>query len=98
VNWVRQLVSLFDDQQVPVHTAAWQAFDISIKTVPKDELESLIVPLHRTIESTGAPGRHVPGFSLQTGVAPTSPIIIAGLTTGSNEAASAKIRPVLLET
>ncbi|KAJ8595557.1 ARM repeat-containing protein [Rhizopogon salebrosus TDB-379] len=85
VDWVRQLVSLFDDQQVPVHTAAWQAFDTFVKSVPKDELESLVVPLRRTIESTGAPGRYVPGFSLPKGVAPTVPIIIAGLTTGSNE-------------
>lgn len=85
VDWVRQLVSLFDDQQVPVHTAAWQAFDVFVKSVPKDELEPLVVPLRRTIESTGAPGRYVPGFSFQKGVAPTVPIIIAGLTTGSNE-------------
>jgi hypothetical protein len=85
VDWVRQLISLFDDQEVPVHTAAWQAFDVFVKSVPKDELESLVVPLRRTIESTGAPGRYVPGFSLQKGVAPAVPIIIAGLTNGSNE-------------
>ncbi|OJA10082.1 hypothetical protein AZE42_06300 [Rhizopogon vesiculosus] len=85
VDWVRQLVSLFDDQVVPIHTAAWQAFDTFVKSVPKDELEPLVVPLRRTIESTGAPGRYVPGFSLPKGVAPTVPIIIAGLTTGSNE-------------
>ncbi|KAG2360727.1 ARM repeat-containing protein [Suillus spraguei] len=85
VDWIRQLVSLFDDQEVPVHTAAWQAFDVFVKSVPKDELESLVVPLRRTIEGTGAPGRYVPGFSLQKGVAPAVPIIIAGLTNGSNE-------------
>ncbi|KAG1886551.1 hypothetical protein F4604DRAFT_1917352 [Suillus subluteus] len=67
IDWVRQLVSLFDDQEAPVHTAAWQAFDVFVKA------------------STGAPGRYVPGFSLQKGVAPTVPIIIAGLTNGSNE-------------
>jgi hypothetical protein len=33
----------------------------------------------------GAPGRTVPGFGLLTGVVPTVPIIIAGLTAGSNE-------------
>ncbi|KAG2115671.1 armadillo-type protein [Suillus cothurnatus] len=53
VDWVRQLVSLFDDQEVPVHTAAWQAFDVFV--------------------------------NLQKGVAPAVPIIIAGLTNGSNE-------------
>ncbi|KAL4249154.1 TOG domain-containing protein [Abortiporus biennis] len=85
VDWIRQLVSLLDDPQVPVHTAAWQALDVFVKSVPKDELEPLVVPLRRTVESTGAPGIHVPGFSLPKGVSPTVPIIIAGLTTGSNE-------------
>jgi hypothetical protein len=85
IDWIRQLVSLFDDNQVAVHTAALQALDAFVKSVPKDELEPLVVPLRRTIESTGAPGRFVPGFSLPKGIAPTVPIIIAGLTTGSNE-------------
>ncbi|KAH9915889.1 armadillo-type protein [Fomitopsis serialis] len=85
VDWIRQLVSLLDDNVVAVHTAALRSFDIFVKSVPKDELEPLVVPLRRTIEGTGAPGRHVPGFSLPKGVAPTVPIIIAGLTTGSNE-------------
>ncbi|KAH9485783.1 eIF-2-alpha kinase activator gcn1 [Psilocybe cubensis] len=85
VDWIRQLVSLLDDSQVDVYTAAWNAFDSFVKSMPKDELEPLVVPLRRTIESTGAPGRTVPGFDLPKGVAPTVPIIIAGLTTGSNE-------------
>ena len=44
-----------------------------------------MVPLRRSIESAGAPGRTVPGFNLPKGVSPLVPIIIAGLTTGSNE-------------
>lgn len=44
IDWVRLLVSLFDDQQVPVHTAAWQALDVLFKSVPKVELESLVGP------------------------------------------------------
>lgn len=68
-----------------VHTAAWRAIDMFVKSIPKDELEPLVVPLRRTIESTGSPGHHVPGFSLPKGVSPMVPIIIAGLTTGSNE-------------
>ncbi|KAF7308577.1 TOG domain-containing protein [Mycena chlorophos] len=85
VDWIRQLVSLLEDAQVEVHTAAWKSLDVFVKSVPKDELEPLVVPLRRSIESTGGPGHHVPGFSLPKGVAPTVPIIIAGLTTGSNE-------------
>ncbi|KAG6896538.1 hypothetical protein C0992_007574 [Termitomyces sp. T32_za158] len=85
VDWVRQLISSLEDSQLEVHTAALEAFDIFVKSVPKDELEPLVVPLRRSIESTGGPGQTVPGFSLPKGVAPTVPIIIAGLTTGSNE-------------
>ncbi|KAF8161530.1 armadillo-type protein [Crassisporium funariophilum] len=85
IDWIRQLVTLLEDPEVSVHTAAWNAFDSFVKSIPKDELEPLVVPLRRTIESTGAPGRTVPGFNLPKGVAPTVPIIIAGLTTGSNE-------------
>jgi hypothetical protein len=68
-----------------VHTAAWGALDVFVKSIPKDELEPLVVPLRRSIESTGSPGNYVPGFSLPKGFSPAVPIIIAGLTTGSNE-------------
>ncbi|KZT22524.1 ARM repeat-containing protein [Neolentinus lepideus HHB14362 ss-1] len=85
IDWIRQLVSSMDDREENVHTAAWQALDVFVKKVPKDELEPLVVPLRRTIEGTGSPGHHVPGFSLSKGVSPMVPIIIAGLTTGSNE-------------
>ncbi|KAJ7720581.1 armadillo-type protein [Mycena maculata] len=85
VDWIRQLISLMEDSQVPVHTAAWAALDVFVKSIPKDELEPLVVPLRRSIESTGGPGHYVPGFGLPKGVAPAVPIIIAGLTTGSND-------------
>jgi hypothetical protein len=85
VDWVRQLVSLMEDPVASVYTAAVASLDAFVKSLPKDELESLVVPLRRSIESTGAPGSTVAGFSLPKGVAPTVPIIIAGLTTGSNE-------------
>ena len=85
VDWVRQLISLFDDLEVNVHTAAWKVFDTFVKSVPKDELELLVLPLRGTIESTGAPGWMVLESSLPKGVTPTVPIIIADLTTGSNQ-------------
>jgi len=85
IDWIRQLVSLMEDRAASVHTAALRALDVFIKSVPKDELEPLVVPLRRSIESTGTPGSFVPGFSLPKGIAPTVPVIIAGLTTGSNE-------------
>ncbi|KAG1877163.1 hypothetical protein C8R48DRAFT_669124 [Suillus tomentosus] len=36
-------------------------------------------------KNTGAPGRYVPSFGLQKGVAPALPINITGLTNGGNE-------------
>ncbi|KAL1746112.1 armadillo-type protein [Schizophyllum fasciatum] len=85
VDWIRQLVSGLEEPDVKIHSAAWKALDTFVKSLPKDELEPLVVPLRRSIESTGSPGHHVPGLSLPKGVAPLVPIVIAGLTTGSNE-------------
>ncbi|KAL1747431.1 hypothetical protein HDZ31DRAFT_22274, partial [Schizophyllum fasciatum] len=85
VDWIRQLVSGLKELDVKMHTAAWKVLDTFVKSLPKDELEPLVVPLRRSIESTGSPGHHVPGLSLPKGVAPLVPIVIAGLTTGSNE-------------
>ena len=85
VDWIRQLVTLMGDTQVEVHTAAFQALDTFVKSVPKEEVEPLVIPLRRTIESTGVPGVHVPGFSLPKGVSPMVPVIIGGLTSGSND-------------
>ncbi|TRM56848.1 armadillo-type protein [Schizophyllum amplum] len=85
VDWIRQLISGLEESDVKIHTAAWKALDAFVKSLPKDELEPLVVPLRRSIESTGSPGHHVAGLSLPKGVAPLVPIVIAGLTTGSNE-------------
>jgi hypothetical protein len=74
-----------DDIVEAVHVAAWDAFDTFVKSIPKDDLDALVVPLRRTIESTGVPGVPVPGFSLPKGISAFAPIIIAGLTTGNNE-------------
>ncbi|KIL62501.1 hypothetical protein M378DRAFT_187321 [Amanita muscaria Koide BX008] len=83
VDWIRQLISLLEDPEKPVHTAAWEALEAFVKSLPKDELEPLVVPLRRSIESAGPAGVLVPGFN--KGVSPMVPIIIAGLTTGNNE-------------
>ncbi|KAJ3745026.1 armadillo-type protein [Lentinula detonsa] len=85
VDWIRQLIPSMEDGEVDVHVAAQHTLDVFVKSIPKDELEPLVVPLRRGLESAGAPGHDVPGFSLPKGIAPMVPIIIAGLTTGSNE-------------
>ncbi|KAJ4478479.1 armadillo-type protein [Lentinula aciculospora] len=85
IDWIRQLIPAMEDGEVEVHIAAQHSLEMFIKSIPKDELEPLVVPLRRSLESAGAPGHDVPGFSLPKGIAPMVPIIIAGLTTGSND-------------
>jgi hypothetical protein len=85
IDWIRQLVSLMDDSSDDVVEAAWSALDTLVKQVPKEELEDLVVPLRRSIESTGAPGRTVPGFCRPKGVQPIIPILLAGVLSGTQE-------------
>lgn len=85
VDWVRILISLFDDPVEEVTTAAWEALDHFIKTVDKDELQDLVVPVRRAIESTGAPGRTVPGFSRPKGAQSIVPVLLAGVLSGTQE-------------
>lgn len=70
VDWIRQLISLFDDRASEVVGAAWSALDALVKTIDKEDLEPLVVPLRRTIENTGTPGTPVDGFSRPNGLKP----------------------------
>ncbi|KAK4052868.1 translational activator of GCN4 [Microbotryomycetes sp. JL221] len=85
IDWVRQLVSLFDDRVPEVVGAAWSAMDALSKKVSKEEMEPLVVPLRRTIESTGTPGVPVDGFSRPNGLKPLLPILLQGLLAGTGE-------------
>ncbi|CAE6445982.1 unnamed protein product, partial [Rhizoctonia solani] len=85
VDWIRVLVPMLDDSDESVIQPAWDALDEFVKSLGKDDLEGLSVPLRRALESTGAPGRYVPGLGLPKGLSPLLPIIFAGLTTGNSE-------------
>ncbi|CAE7122272.1 unnamed protein product [Rhizoctonia solani] len=85
VDWIRVLIPMLDDSDGDVVQQAWNALDEFVKSLGKDDLESLSVPLRRALESTGEPGRHVPGLALPKGLSPLLPIIFAGLTTGNSE-------------
>jgi hypothetical protein len=82
VDWVRRLISLFEDRTPAVVDEAWAALDACLKTVPKGEIENLVVPMRRTVESTGAPGEDLPGFCRPKGAAPLVPVFLAGLLNG----------------
>ncbi|KAH7334649.1 translational activator GCN1 [Rhizoctonia solani] len=85
VDWIRVLIPMLDDSDESVIQPAWNALDEFVKSLGKDDLESLSVPLRRALESTGGPGRYVPGLALPKGLSPLLPIIFAGLTTGNSE-------------
>jgi len=85
VDWIRILVNLFDHSTDDVVSAAWEALEQFVKTVDKDELEDLVVPLRRSIESAGSPGKHVAGFSRLKGVQSIVPILLAGVLNGTQE-------------
>jgi hypothetical protein len=85
VDWVRVLVSAFDDPVEEVITAAWEALEFFVKGIDKDELQDLVVPVRRAIEGTGAPGRTVPGFSRPKGAQSVVPILLAGILSGTQE-------------
>jgi hypothetical protein len=85
VDWIRILVSSLDDSVEEVVSAAWEAMDIFTKSIEKDELDVLVVPLRRAIEGTGSPGKTVPGFSRPKGLQPIVPIILAGVLSGTQE-------------
>lgn len=85
IDWIRVLISLMDDDTDEVVTSAWEALDHFVKTIDKSELEDLVVPLRRAIESAGAPGRPVSGFSRPKGVQSIVPILLGGVLSGTQE-------------
>ncbi|PWN39719.1 ARM repeat-containing protein [Ceraceosorus guamensis] len=84
-DWVRRLLSLFEDRTSEVVDEAWTALDALLKTVPKGEVENLVVPMRRTLETTGAPGEELPGLCRPKGPAPLVPVFLAGLLNGTAE-------------
>lgn len=85
VDWIRQLLTLFADRDDKVVASAWGALDALVKSIDKEELEELVVPLRRAIESTASRGSHVAGFCRPKGIQPIVPILLAGLLSGTQE-------------
>ncbi|GAA5922766.1 Gcn1p [Sporobolomyces koalae] len=85
VDFIRQLVSLLDDRTPDVVSAAWSALDALVKKIDKEDMEPLVVPLRRTIETVGTPGVPVDGFSRPNGLKPILPILLQGLLAGTAE-------------
>ncbi|KAA1088540.1 translational activator of GCN4 [Puccinia graminis f. sp. tritici] len=85
VLWIRQLVSLLDDPVSEVVNSAWLAVEEMVKAMPKSQMDALVIPLRRTIESSGLPGRYLPGLSRPSGLKPFMPILLQGILAGTAE-------------
>jgi len=85
VDWIRKLIFLFEASNEAVVAEAWTALEASLKTVSKEEMEQLVVPLRRAVENVGAPGEPLPGFCRPKGVGPLVPVFLAGLMNGTAE-------------
>ncbi|KAN0062681.1 translational activator of GCN4 [Thecaphora frezii] len=85
VDWLRKLVALLNDPVAEVVDASWSALDACLKTVSKEEMEGLVVPLRRTLEGVGSPGKLLPGLCRPKGAAPLVPVFLAGLMNGTAE-------------
>ncbi|PWN50148.1 ARM repeat-containing protein [Violaceomyces palustris] len=84
-DWIRKLITLFDDPVPQVVDAAWLAIDACLKTVSKEDMEGLVVATRRTLENTGMPGRDLPGLCRPKGAGPLIPVFLAGLMNGTAE-------------
>ena len=79
------MLSLYEEQNDAIQEAARTGFEAFGKTLSKDQMEALSVPLRRAIETTAAPGYEIPGFCRTGGLKPILPILIQGLLAGTNE-------------
>ncbi|CAG8561777.1 6442_t:CDS:10 [Ambispora gerdemannii] len=84
-EWIRVLVSLLDDRVHEVVKSAWNALNAVTKSLKKDELEPLVIPVRRAVKAVGVPGVNLPGFCLPKGISPILPIFIQGLQYGTSE-------------
>lgn len=84
-DWMRVLISLFDDRQTSVVVAAWHALNAITRTVRKEDLEELVIPVRRAVKAVGVPGVDLPGFCLPRGIGPILPVFLQGLTYGTAE-------------
>ncbi len=85
VDWIRRLVTLLADPAPDVVDAALPALDALFKTVPKDDMETYVVPLRRAVENLSAPGEEVAGFCRPKGIGAIVPVFLAGLMNGTAE-------------
>ncbi|EWC46714.1 hypothetical protein DRE_03959 [Drechslerella stenobrocha 248] len=82
---IRVLLQLFDDRDMAVVKAAWEALNALVKHMRKEEMETLVVSTRQVLQHVGTPGRDLPGFIIPKGINAVLPIFLQGLMYGTPE-------------
>ncbi|KAF3922117.1 hypothetical protein ABW20_dc0110612 [Dactylellina cionopaga] len=82
---IRVLLQLFDDREITVVKAAWEALNALVKNMRKEEMESLVISTRQVLQQVGAPGHDLPGFVIPKGINAILPIFLQGLMYGTPE-------------
>ncbi|EPS44221.1 hypothetical protein H072_1774 [Dactylellina haptotyla CBS 200.50] len=82
---IRVLLQLFEDRDMTVVKAAWEGLNALVKSMRKEEMESLVTSTRQVLQNVGSPGRDVPGFTIPKGINAILPIFLQGLMYGTPE-------------
>ncbi|WFD03929.1 translational activator of GCN4 [Malassezia obtusa] len=85
VDCLRKLTSLLEEDAPEVGTEAHAALLACLDAVPKPLWDTLVVPLRRSLASTGAPDAALPGLGVARGPQPFVTLFLHGLLHGSAE-------------
>ena len=82
---VRVFLISFDDSDMEVVKAAWEALSELTKRLKKEELEVLVAPTRQVLQQVGVAGANLAGFELPKGIGAIIPIFLQGLMNGTAE-------------
>ncbi|KAK6361403.1 translational activator of GCN4 [Orbilia blumenaviensis] len=82
---IRVLLQLFDDREITVVKAAWEALNALVKSMRKEEMESLVTSTRQVLLQVGSAGHDLPGFTIPKGINAILPIFLQGLMYGTPE-------------
>ena len=82
---VRVLLISFDDSDIDVVKAAWEALSELTRRLKKEELEVLVAPTRQVLQQVGVAGANLAGFELPKGIGAILPIFLQGLLNGTTE-------------
>jgi len=82
---IRALLISFDDKDMEVVKASWNALNEFTKRLKKEEMEGLVISTRQTLLQVGVAGRELAGFELPKGINAILPIFLQGLMNGTAE-------------